>query len=112
MKYIKEFEKYEGPIYKKGDYVLIRDYKSNYIPGKIESIAYQKDYKFEIMNAFNFILLREDGIKEYYSAWLYHNNYNASISKTGTNSPSIERKLTPEEIEDFKVKLLATKYNL
>lgn len=98
MKYLKQFEEIGFPIYKENDYVLIKDYKSNYIPGKIVEIKYKKDYKLDIINLFNFILLKENGLKEYYK------NYD--------NTMSIERKLTTEEIDNFKAKLQQTKFNL
>ena len=97
MKYLKTFEEIEFPIYKENDYVLIKDYKSNYIPGKIINIKYRKDYKLDIINMYTFILLKENGIKEYYD---------------DTPGTSIERKLTTEEIDNFKVKLQTTKFNL
>ena len=77
---------------------LIKDYKSNYIPGKIINIKYRKDYKLDIINLFSLILLKENGLKEYY--------------KNFDNTMSIERKLAPEEIDNFKVKLQTTKFNI
>lgn len=100
MKYIKKFEEVEFPIYKKDDYILIKNYKSNYIPGKIISIVYKKDYKLNIINLHNFIMLREDGTKGYYDNYTTHANL------------SIERKLNLEEIENFENKLLAIKFNI
>ena len=98
MKYLKNFEEIGFPIYKENDYVLIKDYKSNYIPGKIVEIKYKKDYKLDIINLFNFILLKENGLKEYYK------NYDDTMS--------IERKLTTEEIDNFKLKLQTIKFNI
>ena len=90
MKYLKTFEEIEFQIYKENDYVLIKNYKSNYIPGKIVTIKYRKDYKLDIINMHTFILLKENGIKEYYD---------------DTPGTSIERKLQRLKEQTMPVKI-------
>lgn len=96
MKYLKTYEDHYDLTYDVGDYVLVygERFKENYNPSR-------EDIKFKIIEVdysdhnTPYLLISADGM----DLWVPENKW-------------IKRKMTPEEIEEYELKVGANKYNL
>jgi len=114
MKYLKKYENLEKPKYKVGDYVLL-DVEEMTTDIDCINIVFGKNW-------------RESDIKVYIFDYDTNNNWPYYVTQfldmpdlkiladsekfTSVSENEIKRKLTPEEIEIFKIELDAKKYNL
>lgn len=92
------FENFTDDNYKKGDYVLLRDDDPEH--------RWNLEIECEIIEVFKDINYR---IKSFYKKGTLTEGEESHI---WVKPEEIERKLTPEEIERYKERLFAKKYNI
>jgi len=99
MKYIRLFENYTG--YDVGDYILLD------LELMIKHLKAEKIYNYVIPDSFAIIEEFRERSKKYPFLVKSYDNLKSFIQLD-----EIIRKLIPEEIEEFKIKQTANKYNL
>ena len=107
MKYIKTYEKYEEPKYKVGDYVLLDLDKVN-----SEYLITDNDGNFTIPAL---VLITKTPTKPDPTTANFNSYYEVEFYIGGyldIREEYIKRLLTPEEIDEYKMKKDAIQYNL